>query len=105
MNAVSNFLSRGLARFWARPPAWAGLRLAGIFIATSAFGAEEFPVTILVDAAQLQGELRPVWRFFGYDEPNFTYMKDGKKLLSELAQLGPEQVFIRCHHLLTSGDG
>lgn len=67
--------------------------------------AGEFPVTIRVDAAARRGELTPIWRFFGYDEPNFTYMKDGRKLLSELGQLGGPQVYIRCHHLLTSGDG
>ncbi|RZK89812.1 MAG: beta-xylosidase, partial [Pedobacter sp.] len=22
-------------------------------------------------------EMRPVWAWFGYDEPNYTYMKDG----------------------------
>jgi xylan 1,4-beta-xylosidase len=64
-----------------------------------------FPVSIHADAANQMGALRPVWRFFGYDEPNFTYMKDGRKLLTELSQLGPETVFIRTHHLLTSGDG
>lgn len=63
-----------------------------------------FNVTVQVDAAALKGDLRPVWRFFGYDEPNFTYMKDGRKLLTELSQLGGP-VFIRTHHLLTSGDG
>src|SRR5271165_2541666 len=64
-----------------------------------------FPVSIRVDAATTKGELRPIWRFFGYDEPNFTYMKDGRKLLTELSQIGPGPVFIRTHHLLTSGDG
>jgi xylan 1,4-beta-xylosidase len=67
--------------------------------------AGEFPVTIRVDATARRGELTPIWRFFGYDEPNYTYMKDGRKLLSELGQLGGPQVYIRCHHLLTSGDG
>lgn len=67
--------------------------------------AKAFPVSIRVDAANVKAELRPIWRFFGYDEPNFTYMKDGQKLLSELSQLGSEPVFIRTHHLLTSGDG
>jgi len=67
--------------------------------------AADFPVSIRVDAAASRGELTPIWRFFGYDEPNYTYMKDGKKLLSELGQLGGPQVFVRCHHLLTSGDG
>ncbi len=32
-------------------------------------------------------------------------MKDGRKLLTELSQLGGPPVFIRTHHLLTSGDG
>ena len=32
-------------------------------------------------------------------------MKDGKKLLGELGELGPQQVYFRTHNLLTSGDG
>ena len=67
-----------------------------------------FPVTITVDAAKPLGELKPIWRFFGADEPNYAYMKDGKKLLGELGDIGHEnhnQVFFRAHHLLTSGDG
>jgi len=68
-------------------------------------GQEDFPVSIQIDATKTKGDLMPLWRFFGYDEANYTYMKDGKKLLSELGQLGGPQVFIRCHHLLTSGDG
>lgn len=67
--------------------------------------AMAFPVTIRVDAAKSLGELKPIWGFFGYDEPNFTYAKNGRKLLSELSQLGPDPVYIRTHHLLTSGDG
>ena len=66
---------------------------------------DRFPVKVRVDAAKTTGELRRVWRFFGYDEPNYTYMKDGKKLLTELSMLGPKPVFIRTHNLLTSGDG
>jgi xylan 1,4-beta-xylosidase len=68
-------------------------------------GNVAFPVTIHVDAAKTCGELTPIWRFFGADEPNYAYMKDGKKLLAELGQLGGPQVYFRCHHLLTSGDG
>src|SRR6516225_388138 len=66
---------------------------------------KEFSVTIRIDAAKIGEELRPIWRFFGYDEPNYTYMKDGKKLLSELSGLGRHQVYVRCHNLLTTGDG
>ncbi len=64
-----------------------------------------FAVSIGVDAHSALGELRPVWRFFGYDEPNYTYMKDGQKLLAELGRMGKPQVYVRTHHLLTSGDG
>jgi xylan 1,4-beta-xylosidase len=45
------------------------------------------------------------WACFGYDEPNYTYMRDGKKLLSEIAALSPVPVYVRCHNLLTTGDG
>lgn len=63
------------------------------------------PVKIQVDGASRQGPLRNVWSFFGYDEPNYTYMKDGKKLLTELAALSPVTVHVRAHNMLTSGDG
>ena len=68
-------------------------------------GGGSFPVAIRIDASKPQGEMRPVWRFFGHDEPNYTYMEDGKKLLGQLAALSPEPVYIRTHNLLTSGDG
>lgn len=66
---------------------------------------DSFPVAIRIDASKTLGEMRPVWRFFGHDEPNYTDMKDGKKLLGQLAALSPEPVYIRTHNLLTSGDG
>ena len=46
--------------------------------------ATSFPVSIRVLPNRARGEMRPVWRYFGYDEPNYTYMKDGGKLLSQL---------------------
>lgn len=67
--------------------------------------AEPFPVTIRVDAGKPLGELKPIWRFFGADEPNYAYMKHGKKLLAELGELSPKSVYFRTHNLLTSGDG
>jgi xylan 1,4-beta-xylosidase len=71
----------------------------------SAAAEVSFPVAVRVDAAQSKGELRPFWRFFGADEPNYAYMKDGKKLLAELGELRPGEVFFRAHNLLCSGDG
>jgi xylan 1,4-beta-xylosidase len=82
----------------------AALWLAPVALLAADPGAS-FPVAITVDAAHPGAELAPIWRFFGADEPNFAYMKDGRKLLGELGQLAPQQVYFRCHHLLTSGDG
>lgn len=61
--------------------------------------------TIDVDLKKELGAMKPVWAWFGHDEPNYTYMKDGRKLLSELAALSPVPVYMRVHNLLTSGDG
>src|SRR5262245_44928683 len=62
-------------------------------------------VAIRVRADQPGRELRPIWRFFGADEPNYAYMSDGEQLLRELGRLGPPQTYFRTHNLLTSGDG
>jgi xylan 1,4-beta-xylosidase len=60
---------------------------------------------IKIDLQQEIAPMKPVWAWFGYDEPNYTYMKDGKKLLSELAALSPAPVYVRTHSLLVTGDG
>ena len=76
--------------------------LAGVL---SAQTAAPFPVTIAVDAAKSLGDLKPTWRMFGADEPNYATMKDGKKLLGELGELRPGDVYFRAHNLLCTGDG
>lgn len=63
------------------------------------------PPVINIDLNKEVGDMKPIWAWFGYDEPNYTYMKDGKKLLSEIAALSPVPVFVRTHNLLTTGDG
>jgi xylan 1,4-beta-xylosidase len=90
----------------------AGSALAGLSAACGLAAAKpqaaeagEFPVKIQVDTGTVVGEMRPVWRFVGYDEPNYTYLPDGKKLLSQLAALSPHPVVVRTHNLLTTGDG
>src|ERR1043165_6168093 len=60
---------------------------------------------IKIDLSNTTTEMKPIWAWFGYDEPNYTYMKDGQKLLSELAALSPVPVYVRTHNLLTTGDG
>src|SRR5215831_10234826 len=79
--------------------------IAGILICLASALAQTIPVTITVDAAKPLGELKPIWRMFGADEPNYATMKDGKKLLSELGDLRPDDVYFRAHNLMCTGDG
>jgi xylan 1,4-beta-xylosidase len=79
-----------------------------ILLIFSGFSLAQTPTekaNITVDLNNEIGKMNPVWAWFGYDEPNYTYMKDGKKLLSELSALSPVPVYVRAHNLLTSGDG
>jgi xylan 1,4-beta-xylosidase len=85
-----------------------GFSIVVVVMVSSAMSiASEAPirVSIQIDASKPLGEYRPVWRFFGYDEANYTYMKSGKELLAELGKLAPGQIYIRTRHLLTSGNG
>jgi xylan 1,4-beta-xylosidase len=50
------------------------LALALPLLALPALAQESFPVSVTVDAAQTIGPLKPVWRFFGADEPNYATM-------------------------------
>ena len=68
-------------------------------------GQKAEPVTIHVQFDRPQGAFPPVWNFFGYDEPNYTYAPNGRKLLGEIAGLSSKPAYIRVHNLLTSGDG
>ncbi|WP_069658968.1 GH39 family glycosyl hydrolase [Arcticibacter eurypsychrophilus] len=62
-------------------------------------------VSIDVNLSVTKAPMKPIWAWFGYDEPNYTYMKDGKKLLTEISQLSKVPVFVRVHSLLVTGDG
>ena len=62
-------------------------------------------VDVRVQADQPQGAFLPIWNYFGYDEPNYTYAAHGEKLLGELAAQDPAPVYVRVHNLLTTGDG
>ncbi|MBE7171886.1 MAG: beta-xylosidase [Williamsia sp.] len=83
------------------------LRYCLLWLAVSLFSLPGYtqPATINVHLDQEIAPFRPVWAWFGHDEPNYTYMKDGKKLLSELAAMSPVPVYMRVHNLLTTGDG
>jgi xylan 1,4-beta-xylosidase len=83
------------------------MRNAGILLlcAAAIHLAAQQRVSISVDLTKPQGEYKPIYSWLGYDESNYTTMKYGKKLLGELHDLSPVPVYIRAHHLLTSGDG
>ena len=85
-------------------------KLAITFICAAAINAaaqisRSNPVSIQVDLTKAEGPYTPIYSWFGYDESNYTTMKYGKQLLTELHDLSPVPVYIRAHHLLTSGNG
>lgn len=63
------------------------------------------PVSIQVDLKRDEGAFTSIYNWFGYDEANYTTAAHGRELLKELHDLSPAPVYIRVHHLLTSGDG
>jgi xylan 1,4-beta-xylosidase len=88
------------------------LLVTAIFACVFLFGSSLSAQPAAIDTVSLHvnfekkiGPMNPVWAWLGYDEPNYTYMKNGRKLLSEFAQLSPVPVYVRVHNLLTSGDG
>ena len=103
--------------------AWAGTLLSGLCVALwgisgSAWSqagattpaptpasAAPFAVSVAVDVAQVKGPLKPIYRFFGGDEPNYAYMEDGQRLLADIGKLGTPQAFFRAHGLMATGDG
>ena len=57
--------------------------------------AGHLDVKIDIDAAKRSGTYEPLWNWFGYDEPNYTYTDNGLELLRELAALSPEPIRVR----------
>jgi xylan 1,4-beta-xylosidase len=77
-----------------------------LVLGTTAWTQQDSKTTsIQVHADQSDGRISPIWNYFGYDEPNYTYAPNGRKLLGELAALSPVPVYVRVHNLLTTGDG
>ena len=82
--------------------------VAALFpLAAAIRGAEQSPQTVNIQvlADEQEAVFPPIWNYFGYDEPNYTYARNGQKLLRELGDLCPQPVYVRTHNLLTSGDG
>ncbi len=81
------------------------VRWTALLLLASYPAAGQAPVTISVDATARLGPLTPIWTYFGYDEPNYTYTANGRKLIGELVAASAGPVYIRTHNLLTTGDG
>lgn len=84
------------------------LRKCGSLFALAVFAVvcqAQTATSIRVDLSKPVGPFTPIYRWFGYDESNYTTMKYGRQLLAELHDLSPNPVYIRAHHLLTSGNG
>ena len=86
---------------------WRMILFSSVFLLTSQLCWPQPPqsVSIQVQFDQSEGPISPVWNYFGYDEPNYTYAPNGKKLLGELAAVDAKPVYVRVHNLLTTGDG
>ena len=81
------------------------MRLISFLLLAASSGLAQNPVTIRVNAARTVGPFKPIYAYFGYDEPNYTYMKNGRKLVGELAAMSGVPVYIRTHFMLATGDG
>jgi xylan 1,4-beta-xylosidase len=81
------------------------MRLVSFLLLAAASGLAQNRVAIRVNAAAAIGPFKPIYAYFGYDEPNYTYSKNGRKLVGELAAMSGAPVYIRTHFMLATGDG
>lgn len=88
-----------------RPSPLRSLVFASVLFSFGHLLYAQSPVVIQVDSARTLGPLTPVWNYFGYDEPNYTYAPRGQELIAELAASNSARVEFRTHNLLTTGDG
>src|SRR5450755_2625953 len=81
------------------------MRLISFLLLAAACAMAQNAVTIRVKASETIGPFKPIYAYFGYDEPNYTYTKNGRKLVGELATMSATPVYIRTHFMLATGDG
>ncbi len=81
------------------------ITLISISFCESAQCQDTYEVNIQVDVSSSLGPVNHIWRYFGADEPNYAYMRNGSKLIGDLGSLRKGEVFFRAHNLLTTGDG
>ncbi|MCE7039595.1 GH39 family glycosyl hydrolase [Dyadobacter sp. CY312] len=61
--------------------------------------------TLTVDLDKKVGKMQPMWAYVGYDEGNYTYLPESKKLMGDLVKLSQSPVYIRAHNLLNTNEG
>jgi xylan 1,4-beta-xylosidase len=81
------------------------MRVIPFLLLAAASGLAQDTVTMRVDATASVGPFKPIYAYFGYDEPNYTYTQNGRELVGELAALSGAPVYIRTHFMLATGDG
>ena len=81
------------------------MRFTALLVLFAGSLAAQRSVDIRVDSSKSQGSYKAIYAYFGYDEPNYTYTPNGKKLIGELASLSDRPVYIRTHFMLATGDG
>ena len=82
-----------------------GLAILLIAVSTQAQAPAQDPVKVRVNAAGKIAPFKPIYAFFGYDEPNYTDTENGRKLIGELSALTNVPVPVSVHFLLATGDG
>ena len=84
---------------------WRLAALVSVGVACAVALRAQRTVTVEVDLGKRVGVWEPAYGWFGYDEGNYSTTELGMGLLGELRDLSAAPVYIRAHHLLTSGDG
>ncbi len=82
-----------------------GTLILAFFLFAVGGGLAQSTTEVRVDLTRDLGVFPPVYRWFGYDESNYTTTKNGEALLHELHDLTPQPVYVRAHFLLTTGNG
>src|SRR5688572_3876076 len=97
MTAFLSRLPRGGCKPHSHSPLWLSVALAASVVLTAPLAAQQQSrIQIRVASGAERGPMTPMWAWFGYDEPNYTYMPNGKKLLSALAEAAkPATVYVR----------
>jgi xylan 1,4-beta-xylosidase len=67
--------------------------------------ADTVAQNITVDLDKKVGKMQPMWAYVGYDEGNYTYLPESKKLMADLVKMSQSPVYIRAHNLLNTHEG